>query len=198
MFDNDYLAKLRRYLGKDITMLDNNNETSIYGDSETMYFLRNNGQQYILIMKERGIETKLAIFQTEIEMKRKFSLWMKNIFGNGFEYPHIDKFEDIEDASLLKELMFQYSDKELYSVDEEKEDKIILKKNQNDFYNLFFMNKNGKKHIFEQDEAAPFVFERFYTEVVFYGEMLERIKGYELIFEERIEYDMKIELLGYE
>ncbi|WP_312094518.1 hypothetical protein [Aminipila sp.] len=45
---------------------------------------------------------------------------------------------------------------------------------------------------------VPLAFERFYTEVVFYGEMIERIREYELIFEDKLDYDVKIQLLGYE
>jgi len=47
-------------------------------------------------------------------------------------------------------------------------------------------------------EVVPFVFERFYTKVVFFGEMIERIREYELIFEDKLDYDVKIQLLGYE
>lgn len=197
MFENDYLLKLRKYIGKEVNISDNENETWIYADTEIQYILRKNEQQYILFMEERGSKSVISTFQTEIEMKRKFSLWMKSFLGNSIEYPYTDKFKDIENILLLKELIYQYSDHELYSIDDEKEDRIILTKNKDNSYNIYFLDRNGKKYIFEQNQEPPFIFKRFYKEVVFYGEMTERIRKYELFFEDKLDYNEKIQLLGY-
>jgi hypothetical protein len=197
MFDDDYLKKLRKYLGKEIIMSVSNYETRIYVDTETKYFLRNDEYQYVLILMERGCETELAKFQTKTEMKRNFALWMKSIFGNNIKYPYADKFEGIENLSLFKELMYQYLDKELFSIDNEKENKIILTKNQDGSYNIFYLDRKGKKYFIEENEEAPFVFERFYSEVEFYGEMIQRVNEYEFVFEDKLNDNIKIQLLGY-
>ena len=43
----------------------------------------------------------------------------------------------------------------------------------------------------------PFVFKRFYNEVTYYGETMRQIREYEEVFEDKLEDDVKIQLLGY-
>lgn len=93
--------------------------------------------------------------------------------------------------------MEQYTDQNLYSVNNLKEDKININENENGLYNIFFLDKNGNVYILEKDRKAPFVFKRFYNEVVYYGETVRQIEEYENVFEDKLDYDMKIELLGY-
>ena len=40
MFNRDYLEKLKQYVGKDIQLVESDNEVHIYLDSEIQYFLR--------------------------------------------------------------------------------------------------------------------------------------------------------------
>lgn len=96
MFKDDYLEKLKEYLGKDIKILNSDSEVKVYVDAEIQYFLRKKEQQYVLYMQERGRETEEKIYRTEIEMRRKFALLMKNVFGKGIEYPFAEKFRNVE------------------------------------------------------------------------------------------------------
>ena len=197
MFGNDYLEKLKVYLGKDIEISDNGDEVKIYVDAEIQYFLRKSEERYILYMQERGNETKEKEYASELEMKRNFALWMKNTFGESIEYPFSGKFREAKSVSELKNLMSQYTEEALYSVNDLNEEKINIEQKEGDLYSIFFMDKNGNKYILEQDEEAPFVFKRFYNEVVYYGETLKQIEEYEEIFEDKLDYNVKIQLLGY-
>ena len=197
MFKDNYIEKLKEYLGKDIKIWDNESEVKVYVDVEIQYFLRKKEQQYILYMQERGRETEEKIYRTEIEMRRRFALLMKNVFSKEMEYPFTEKFRNVESISVLEELMERYTDQKLYSVNHLKEDKINISENENGLYNIFFLDKNGNVYIMEKDRKAPFVFKRFYNEVVYYGETLRQIEEYENIFEDKIDYNVKIELLGY-
>ena len=58
MFNRDYLEKLKQYVGKDIQLVESDNEVHIYLDSEIQYFLRKKEQKYILYVSERGKETE--------------------------------------------------------------------------------------------------------------------------------------------
>ena len=48
----------------------------------------------------------------------------------------------------------------------------------------------------EQETENPFVFKRFYNEVTYYGETMRQIREYEEVFEDKLEDDVKIQLLG--
>ena len=61
MFNRDYLEKLKQYVGKDIQLVESDNEVHIYLDSEIQYFLRKKEQKYILYVSERGKETEEKI-----------------------------------------------------------------------------------------------------------------------------------------
>lgn len=197
MFNSNYLEKLKVYLGEDINILDNDSEVEIYVDAEIQYFLRKNEKKYILYIRERGYETEEREYKSEIEMRSKFALLMKRVFCENIEYPFGEKFRDVKSIEVLENLMCQYTNRSLYSVDSMKKDKINLEQNKNGLYNIFFVDKNGNKNILEKNEEAPFVFKRFYNEVVYYSEVLKQIEEYEKIFDAKLDYDMKIQLLGY-
>lgn len=197
MFKDNYLEKLKEYLGKDIKILNSEFEIRVYVDAEIQYFLRKKEQQYVLYMQERGSETEERVYRTENEMRRKFALLMKNVFGKGMEYPFAEKFRNVESISVLEEVMERYTDQNLYSMNNLKEDKINIIENENGLYNISFLDKNGNIYILEKERKAPFVFKRFYNEVVYYGETLRQIEEYEKVFEDKLDYNMKIELLGY-
>ena len=42
------------------------------------------------------------------------------------------------------------------------------------------------------------MFKRFYNEVTYYGETMRQIREYEKVFEDKLEDDAKIQLLGYQ
>ena len=48
MFNRDYLEKLKQYVGKDIQLVESDNEVHIYLDSEIQYFLRKRNKVYIV------------------------------------------------------------------------------------------------------------------------------------------------------
>ena len=194
---SSYLENLKKYIGKDINILDNGNEVRVYVDAEIQYFLKEDNQRYILYMQERGIETKEKEYAVEKEMQRNVAILLKNVFNEEVKYPFSGKFRDIATISELKNTMSQCVDKKLYSVSSLEKDKINIEQNEGGLYSIFFLDKNGEKYILEQDEEAPFVFKRFYNEVLYYGETLKQIEEYEDIFGDKLEYSIKLELLGY-
>ena len=65
MFNRDYLEKLKQYVGKDIQLVESDNEVHIYLDSEIQYFFRKKEQKYILYVSERRKETEEKIYKSE-------------------------------------------------------------------------------------------------------------------------------------
>lgn len=197
MFDKNYMLKFTEYAGKKIRYSINENDLKIYADAEIQYILRKLDRYYTLLMIERGVETKIEEFHTKIEMQRKFPIWIKGLIGARVEYPYIEKFEQLTNINFLHECMKQYTNCELFSINQIAEDKIVLKNNADDSYDLLFVDRNLIKYFIEQNEKAPFVFERFYMEVVYYSEMLKRFKEYELCFEDELDYECKLKMLNY-
>ena len=64
MFNRDYLEKLKQYVGKDIQLVESDNEVHIYLDSEIQYFLRKKEQKYILYVSERRKGTEEKIYKS--------------------------------------------------------------------------------------------------------------------------------------
>ena len=48
------------------------------------------------------------------------------------------------------------------------------------------LGPNGECEYIEENEEAPFGFERFYNEALYLKVILERVRGYEAIFEETL------------
>ena len=92
MFNRDYLEKLKQYVGKDIQLVESDNEVHIYLDSEIQYFLRKKEQKYILYVSERGKETEEKIYTSEVDMKRNFALWLKSNFSENIKYPFSEPY----------------------------------------------------------------------------------------------------------
>lgn len=198
MFNREYLDNLRSYVKNEIPLIDNGNEVIIKVDYEIKYILTKSSTQYTLYIEERGSRRIRNTYNTEIEMKRKFALLMKNVFGEGMDYKYVNKFENIKDLADLQEAMIKYSNKDYFSINDEQADKINLKKKEENIYDLYFMDKNNKKYIIVEDREAPFIFRRFYTETVCFYIMNERIREYENVFKEDVlDYNTKKELLGY-
>ena len=197
MFNRDYLEKLKQYVGKDIQLVESDNEVHIYLDSEIQYFLRKKEQKYILYVSERGKETEEKRYTSEVDMKRNFALWVKSNFSENIKYPFSGKFREVTSVEELRILMQQYADEKTYSINDSKEERINILKSEDGQYSIFFLDKNGKKYILEQETENPFVFKRFYNEVTYYGETMRKIREYEEVFEDKLEDDVKIQLLGY-
>ena len=110
MFNRDYLEKLKQYVGKDIQLVESDNEVHIYLDSEIQYFLRKKEQKYILYVSERGKETEEKIYTSEVDMKRNFALWLKSNFSENIKYLFSGKFREVTSVEELRILMQQYAD----------------------------------------------------------------------------------------
>jgi len=132
-----------------------------------------------------------------MDMKRNFALWVKSNFSENIKYPFSGKFREVTSVEELRILMQQYADEKTYSINDPKEEKINILKSEDGQYSIFFLDKNGKKYILEQETENPFVFKRFYNEVTYYGETMRQIREYEEVFEDKLEDDVKIQLLGY-
>lgn len=197
MFSKDYLEKLKEYLGRDIHISDEENEVRIYADEEIQYFLRKREQEYVLYMQERANITKEKEYKSETELSREFALWMKNIFSENIKYPFSCKFEDVKNETELENLMCRHTDNRWYSINSLQKEKINLEQKEDGLYCIFFLDRKGNKYVLEQGEESPFVFKRFYNEVVYYGETLEQIQEYERIFKDKLDCSEKIKLLGY-
>lgn len=195
MFDSKYLENLKIYVGKDVIIYDRGDEADFYDDWDIQYFLRRKGQKYILIIKERGCERDLTIYDSEIEMKRNIALIVKNIYSKNIDYSLSEEFEDATNTLELKRLISKYADESLYSVNDVKEDRINIQSEENNLYSIFFLDKRGNRCFFERDAEAPFAFARFYNEVVSYRESLKRLETYEKAFQDWLDYDDKIDLL---
>ncbi|WP_373696903.1 hypothetical protein [Agathobacter rectalis] len=64
MFNRDYLEKLKQYVGKDIQLVESDNEVHIYLDSEIQYFLRKRNKSiYCMLVKEERKRKKKYIHQ---------------------------------------------------------------------------------------------------------------------------------------
>ena len=77
MFNRDYLEKLKQYVGKDIQLVESDNEVHIYLDSEIQYFLRKKEQKYILYVSERGKETEEKKIYIRSGYEKKFCIMGK-------------------------------------------------------------------------------------------------------------------------
>ena len=161
------------------------------------HFLRKKEQKYILYVSERGKETEEKRYTSEVDMKRNFALWVKSNFSENIKYPFSGKFREVISVEELRILMQQYADEKTYSINDPKEERINILKSEDGQYSIFFLDKNGKKYILEQETENPFVFKRFYNEVTYYGETMRQIREYEEVFEDKLEDDVKIQLLGY-
>ncbi len=196
MLDERYLLKLHEYLHKKTNYSLEDMRIVIYADAEIQYILNEFDTYYQLSMIERGAETVVGVFNSKDEMQRKFAIWMKGLFGNGIDYPYIERFDNIKEINILKDLMNHYTNSNFFSLNEIVEDKIVLTY-ANSMYEIFFVDRNKRKYSIEQSIKAPFIFKRFYTEVVFYQEMLKRLNEYELIFNDKLDYDCKINILDF-
>lgn len=138
VLDKEYLRKLNQYIGKNIDILEKPNELIIYYDVETRYILKKDKRQYILLIEIRNSRQKLAIFCTELEMKRKFALCIKSIFGTSIEYPYTEKIEATSDINSLNKLINKYLKSDFFSINCLQKNKINLEKRACNAYDIFF------------------------------------------------------------
>lgn len=197
MLDMCYMNKLSEYVGKKIDFLIDEKKLEIFADAEIYYILDKQNTHYLLSMSERGRVTELTEFYSSEEMQRGFPFWMRGLLGNSVDYSDVSKFEDVNDLEVLERLLKQYTKCNLYLINQMNVDKIVLSLIEGDYYEVAFVDKTQKKHLIEQSGKAPFIFERFYTEIVRYREMLKCFEKYTSIFGDKLSYENKLQLLGY-
>lgn len=197
MINNNFMLKLVEYLGGKIRYFINEDDIEIYVDAEIQYRLRKFDEHYTLSMIERGIETKIDDFYSEIETRRIFPICMKGLIEASVEYPHVKEFEHLTNINQLKEFLKQFTNGNLFSINQIVADNVILTNTTDNSYDLIFVDRNFKKYYIEQNEKAPFIFKRFYMEVVCYSEMVKRFKAYESYFEDLLDYECKLKMLNY-
>lgn len=197
MFNNNFMFKLVGYLGGKIGYSINDNYIEIYVDAEIQYRLRKLDEQYSLSIIERGIEKKINDFYSELEAQRIFPIYMKGLVEESVEYPHVKEFEKLTNINKLKEFLEQFTNGSLFSINQIVADNVILTNANDDSYDLIFVDKNLQKYYIEQNEKAPFIFKRFYMEIVCYSEMLKRFEEYESYFDDSLDYKFKLKMLNY-
>lgn len=197
MLEKEYLNKLSQYIGGNINVSEKPNEIIIGYDIETRYVLKKEQMHYVLYVEVRNLRDKIAVFHTELEMKRKFALYMRNIFGTSIEYLHTEEIEMASDITSLRNIVSRYLENKFYSIDHLEKNKINLEKKAYNLYDVFFLNENGEKKFIEQNQSAPYIFGRFYNEIVFLKETLLRIYEYETIFGDALNYVEKFQILAY-
>lgn len=158
-----YFKKLEKYVGKKINIVSNENEIRIIYDVETSYVL-----------------------QEEKEMETNFAIAIKGFFSEGIDYSGLEKIEGVVKLSDVNEIMKLHIGESYYSIMNPQKLKINLEEKGSNKYNIYLLGPNGECEYIEENEEAPFVFERFYNEAVYLKVILERVRGYEAIFEETL------------
>lgn len=197
MFNNNFMFKLVEYLKGKIGYSINDNDIEIYVDAEIQYRLQKLDEQYILWMIERGIQIKINEFYSESEARRIFPICMKGLIEDSIGYPHIKEFEQLIEINKLKEYMSRLANDKLFSINQICSDKIVLMSVNESSYDLIFVDKDFNKYYIEQNDKAPFIFKRFYMEVVCYSEMLKKFEAYETHFGDSLDYECKLKMLNY-
>ena len=181
-------------IGRSKYMLDTRYYEGYEGEGEEKATSEENGNEDGIVIWIGFFNTILeGCFSSEFQKNGIIECYFNN---DGFydekwemKYPHI----------VLEELLMQqYADEKTYSINDPKEERINILKSEDGQYSIFFLDKNGKKYILEQETENPFVFKRFYNEVTYYGETMRQIREYEKVFEDKLEDDAKIQLLGYQ
>lgn len=158
-----YFKKLEEYVGKKLNIISNENEITIIYDVETSYVL-----------------------QEEKEMETNFAIAIKGFFSEGIDYSGLEKIEGVVKLSDVNEIMKVHIGESYYSIMNPQKLKINLEEKGANKYNIYLLGPNGECEYIEENEEAPFGFERFYNEALYLKVILERVRGYEAIFEETL------------
>lgn len=182
-----YFKKLEKYVGKKINIVSNESEITVIYDVETSYVLKEEKKLfYSFYCMQRNEYIKIAEYHSEQEMKINFAIAIKGFFSEGIDYSGSEKIEGVVKLSDVNEIMKLHIGKSYYSIMNPKKLKINLEEKGSNKYNIYLLGPNGECEYIEENEEAPFVFERFYNEAVYLKVILERVRGYEAIFKETL------------
>lgn len=186
-FEEMYLEKLQKYVGRKLNIIQKENEIEIIYDVETSYVLKeNHNKQYSFYSIQRNEIMEIAEYYSEEEMKREFAIAIKGFFSEEIDYSGSDELETAKEMSVVKGVMESRIGNEYYSVGESQEMKINLEQKGENEYNIYLLGTNGERNYIEENLEAPFVFVRFYNEALFLKVMKERIEEYQEIFNEKL------------
>ena len=194
ILDKLYICNLEKYVGIKLKIIQKENNTEIIQDSELRYSLElKTDNIYIFSCIERGEKIKICEYSSELEMKRKLAISIRGFMGEKINYINGDDFENTKNIVELDKLMNLYIGEKYYSISNPQTMKINLEVSNNK-YSIYLFDKNGEKIYKEENEEAPYVFYRFYSESLFYKNMLEKINSYEIIFNDILTEKEKYEL----
>lgn len=181
-----YLKKLEEYVGKTLNIVSNESEITVIYDVETSYVLKEEKLFYSFYCMQRNECIKIAEYHSEQEMKKKFAIAIKGFFGEEIDYSGSEEMEDTEKLSDVNKIMKSHIGERYYSIMNPQKLKINLEQKEANKYNIYLLGADGECDYIEENEEAPFVFERFYNEAIYLKVILERIGEYELIFEDKL------------
>lgn len=186
-FEEMYLEKLQKYVGRKLNIIQKENEIKIIYDVETSYVLKeNHNKQYSFYSIQRNELMEIAEYYSEEEMKREFAIAIKGFFSEEIDYSGANKLETAKEMSVVKGVMESQIGNEYYSIGQSQEMKINLEQKGENEYNIYLLGTNGERNYIEENLEAPFVFVRFYNEALFLKVMKERIEEYQEIFNEKL------------
>ena len=193
--EESYINNLEKYIGRKLNIIEKENRMEVIYDAEIQYVLRRNDiNHYSFYLVQRNQSSEIAEYYSELEMKRKFSIAMKEIFGEKIDYSKTDEFEKAENLAEVENLMNLYVGQEYYSIKKPQKKKINLELTEEKKYSIYFLKENDKRNYIERNLKAPFAFCRFYNEALFLKMSIEKINEYQMIFADKMEdeeiYDM--------
>lgn len=191
-----YIENLKKYVGKDLNIIESENRIEVIRDNEIQYILENDlNSNYVFYCVERGKKITIGRYFTEMEMRRKFAIAIKGFFGEKINYNNGDKFEEAKNIIEVENLMSLYVGEEYYSIMNPKKMKINLEEEEKGKYSIYLLGENGEKQYKEKKLDVPFVFFRFYSEALFFKVSIERINEYEKIFNDILGSKEKYKLI---
>ena len=194
--EKSYIENLKKYVGKDLNIIQSENRIEVIQDSEIQYILENSSNNnYIFYFMQRGKKFILGKYSSEIEMRRKFAIAINGFFGEKINYKNADKFEEEKNIIEIERLMNLYVGKDYYSIMNPQKMKMNLEKEEKDKYSIYFLDENGQKIYKEIKVEVPFVFYRFYSETLFFKVSIERVNRYEEIFNDILGCKEKFKLI---
>ena len=197
--DDIYFEKLEKYVGKKLKIFKGGNEIKFYDDWEIHYILEKKEEIYSFYQVERGICHKPTEYFSEKEMKRHLALTIKALFGKKVDKSKAKEFRNIKNLEAGKKLMELYMEPEYYSIMNPQALKINLEQGEEkDTYNIYFLNDRNEKKYMQKDlnTNTSSVFFRLYNETLYLKTSFQRVKEYELVFEDKLSeeefYDLVI------
>ena len=184
--DDEYLKKLEEYVGKKLEIFKEENEIKFYADWEMHYILEEKDNIYSFYKVERGKRSKLAEYFSEKKMKQRLAINIKGLFGEKIDYSKPKEFNNIKNLEDGKKLIAVYIEPEYYSIMNPEAMKINLEK-EKEKYHINFLNDSNEKQYLEKNIDVSFAFSRLYNEARYLKRFFNKIKEYEVIFDDKIE-----------